>query len=173
MSRWFPLTGLPFRGVVLYHISPPPVSYRCISDMCGVPYFTKTLASSGPLTRRGHGVDSHFSRTSTRSSFCPCTWFVRTQVGFIPRLHGGHAHLEERAPAPAEVPTVKSEAALYLDLPSVPMDADVLEWWVLNEMKFPALIVMARQYLGVTATSALAEHLFSINGRILDDLRQA
>ena len=34
---------------------------------------------------------------------------------------------------------MKSEAALYLDLPSVPLDADELEWWALNEMKFPAL----------------------------------
>ena len=30
----------------------------------------------------------------------------------------GMAHLEERALAPAELPIVKLEAALYLDLPS-------------------------------------------------------
>ena len=53
------------------------------------------------------------------------------------------AHLEERAQAPAEVPTVSSEAALYLDLPSIRMEADVLEWWSLSEMKLPALSVMA------------------------------
>ena len=50
----------------------------------------------------------------------------------------GMAHLEERAPAPAEEPTVKSEATLYLDLPSVPIDANVLEWRAFNEIEFPA-----------------------------------
>ena len=67
------------------------------------------------------------------------------KLGSFQDFMAGMAHVEERAPAPAEVPRVKSEAALYLDLPSVPMDAHVLEWWALNEMKFPALIVMARQ----------------------------
>ena len=33
-------------------------------------------------------------------------------------------------------------------------------------------VVMARQYLGVPATSASAERLFSIAGRSFDDLRQ-
>ena len=83
-----------------------------------------------------------------------------------------NAHLEERAPAPEEKPTVKSEADLYLDVPSVPMDADVLEWWALNEMKFPGLSVMARQYLVVPAISASAESFFSVAGRVFDDLRQ-
>ena len=39
-------------------------------------------------------------------------------------------------------------------------------------MKFPALSVMVRQDLGVPATSASAERLFSIAGRTYDDLRQ-
>ena len=38
--------------------------------------------------------------------------------------------------------------------------------------KFPSLSVMDRQYLGVPATSASAERLFSIAGRTYDDLRQ-
>ena len=52
------------------------------------------------------------------------------------------------------------------------MDADMLEWWKLNGMKFPALSIMARHYLEVPATFALAERLFSIGGRVFDDLRQ-
>ena len=52
------------------------------------------------------------------------------------------------------------------------MERDVLEWWTLNEMKFSALSVMVRQYLGVPATSASAECLFSIAGHVYDDLRQ-
>ena len=45
-------------------------------------------------------------------------------------------------------------------------------WWAKKEIDFPALSVMARQYLGVPATSASAERLFSIAGRNFDDLRQ-
>ena len=44
--------------------------------------------------------------------------------------------------------------------------------WELNEIKFPALSVMVHQYLGVPATSASAECLFSIAGHVYDDLRQ-
>ena len=54
-------------------------------------------------------------------------------------------------------PTVKTEADLYLEMPAPPMHEDVLKWWASNETKFPALSVMARQYLGVPATSASAE----------------
>ena len=44
------------------------------------------------------------------------------------------------------------------------MKTDLLEWWAAHEIDFPALSVMARQYLGVPATSASAERLFSIAG---------
>jgi hypothetical protein len=44
--------------------------------------------------------------------------------------------------------------------------------WAANEINFPALSVMAWQYLGVPATSASAERLFSLAGRAFDDLRQ-
>jgi len=80
------------------------------------------------------------------------------------------AHLQ--APVAAQVSRVKSEANRYLELPAAPMNTDPLEWWAANEINFPALSVMARQYLGVPATSALAECLFSLAGRAFDDLRQ-
>jgi hypothetical protein len=52
------------------------------------------------------------------------------------------------------------------------MNTDPLEWWAANEINFPALIVMVRQYLGVPATSVSAERLFSLAGHAFDDLRQ-
>ena len=73
----------------------------------------------------------------------------------------GMAHLEAAAQPQARAP-VKSEAERYLELPAVDMKIDLLEWWAENEIKFPALSVMARQYLGVPATSASAERLFSL-----------
>ena len=81
------------------------------------------------------------------------------------------AHLQ--APVPAQVSRVKSEAHRYLELPAAPMNTDPLEWWAANEINFPALSVMARQYLGVPATSASAERLFSLAGRAFDDQRQS
>ena len=82
------------------------------------------------------------------------------------------AHLAGPAQPPARAPSVKSEVERYLELPAVDMKTDLLEWWAENDIKFPALSVMARQYLGVPATSASAERLFSIAGRSFDDLRQ-
>ena len=82
------------------------------------------------------------------------------------------AHLAGPAQPPAPAPSVKSERERYLELPAVDMKTDLLEWWAENDIKFPALSVMARQYLGVPATSASAERLFSIAGRSFDDLRQ-
>jgi hypothetical protein len=43
---------------------------------------------------------------------------------------------------------------------------------VANEINFPALSVMARQYLDVPATSASAERLFSLAGCAFDDMHQ-
>ena len=83
------------------------------------------------------------------------------------------AHLQQPEAAEALVPVVKSEAERYLELPPAPMNTDPLVWWAENEVNFPALSVMARQYLGVPATSASAERLFSIAGRTFDDMRQA
>ena len=68
---------------------------------------------------------------------------------------------------------VKSEAELYLEMPAPPMHQDVLKWWASNETKFSALSNMASHYLGVPATSASAERLFSIAGRTYDDLRES
>ena len=86
----------------------------------------------------------------------------------------GLAHLNPSVAATSTVtePSVKSEAELYLEMPAPPMHEDVLKWWASNETKFPALSVMARQYLSVPATSASAERLFSVAGRTYDDLRQ-
>ena len=70
-----------------------------------------------------------------------------------------------------------SEAAAYLELPGVSMDIDILEWWAaLLHMKrslFPISVPWLCSTLGCPATSASAERLFSIAGRVYDDLRQA
>lgn len=82
---------------------------------------------------------------------------------------GGEGDDEDESEEPTQ-----SEADKYLEMPDLPMHTDILKWWASQEKEdgFPQLAVMARQYLGVPATSASAERLFSIAGRVFDDMRQ-
>ena len=48
-----------------------------------------------------------------------------------------------------------------------------LDWWARNEHRFPHLALMTRQYLGCPASSASAERMFSLAGRLFSDLRQS
>ena len=47
------------------------------------------------------------------------------------------------------------------------------DWWLTNKAKFPNLEVMARQYLGVPASSASVERLFSAVGIAYSAKRQS
>ena len=75
-----------------------------------------------------------------------------------------------RAQAPAQ-PQL-SEVEMYLREPAVDMSEDIFVWWGLNEDRLPNLARMAAQYLGIPASSAAAERVFSISGRIYGDLSQ-
>ena len=66
----------------------------------------------------------------------------------------------------------KGETELYLRMPAVPAKTDVLEWWRINQDKFPNVAKMVRQYLGVPALSATVERFFSGAGLAFCDLRQ-
>ena len=67
--------------------------------------------------------------------------------------------------------TKKSEIDMYLE-EVVDIDIDPLLWWSTNEKRFPHVACMARQFLGCHATSASAERVFSLAGRLYSDLRQ-
>ena len=49
---------------------------------------------------------------------------------------------------------------------SVPCNSDVMAWWSMNERRFPKLAKLAKIYLGIPATSASSERLFSKAGII-------
>jgi hypothetical protein len=85
---------------------------------------------------------------------------------------GSVAHL---MPTAASVPVlgVLSEAENYLQIPPVQADIDLLQWWAEHEEVLPHLSRMARQFLGCPATSASAERVFSLAGRLYGDLTQA
>ena len=78
------------------------------------------------------------------------------------------------APAPAADAPAGSinQARAYLDSGPAQFSTDPLEWWSDNESRFPNLARMAQQYLGCPATSASAERVFSLAGRLYSDLRQ-
>ena len=73
--------------------------------------------------------------------------------------------------ATAPVVPKKTEIQKYFELEPASGSTNILDWWAGKEEEFPCLSKMARQYLGCPATSASAERLFSIAGRMYDDLR--
>ncbi len=46
-----------------------------------------------------------------------------------------------------------------------------LEFWKVNEQKFKPLAMLANKYLGIPASSAAVERIFSISGHILSSKR--
>ena len=69
-------------------------------------------------------------------------------------------------------PVQVNEARAYLDAVSEPFAQDPLLWWGDHEGEYPHLARMAQQHLGCPATSASAERVFSLAGRLYSDLRQ-
>ena len=59
------------------------------------------------------------------------------------------------------------EIRKYRDIDALDPKLDPLEWWRLNECKFPMLAATAKKYLCIPATSAPVERLFSKSGQIL------
>ncbi|CAL1376647.1 unnamed protein product [Linum trigynum] len=50
---------------------------------------------------------------------------------------------------------------------------DVLGWWKVNILRFPALSMMAKNVLAVPISIVASEYAFSAGGRILDDFRSS
>jgi hypothetical protein len=51
-------------------------------------------------------------------------------------------------------------------------DEPVLTWWKKWSINYPQLSLLARSLLGVPASSATSERIFSASGRILEERRQ-
>ena len=92
-------------------------------------------------------------------------------MGSYSDVLGSVAH---RMPTAASAPVlgVVSEAENYLLAPPVQADVDLLQWRADHEEVWPHLSCMARQFLGCPATSASAERVLSLAGRLYGDLTQ-
>ena len=82
------------------------------------------------------------------------------------------SHVAPVAPAVTTVAPIVNEARAYLNAVQMPFSIDPLEWWSMHESEYPNLARMAQQYLSCPATSASAERVFSLAGRLYNDMRQ-
>jgi hypothetical protein len=74
------------------------------------------------------------------------------------------------APIPVAAP---HQVVAYMATPAVPMETDVLQWWgAIGRLEYPQLAKLARQFLGCPASSASAERVFSLAGRVFGDHTQ-
>ena len=92
-------------------------------------------------------------------------------LDFVSSLEHFHSTTPLRPPSVRTIQ--KSEAELWLEQTPETMETDPLVWWGHNEHRFPNLRRMAQQYLMVPASSASAERVFSLAGRLFYDLRQS
>ena len=70
------------------------------------------------------------------------------------------------APDPVHTSFTSTEAQEYLDLPALGISTNPAKYWKNTCQKFPILSQITRDVLGVPASSAAVEHLFSIAGKI-------
>jgi hAT family C-terminal dimerisation region len=67
--------------------------------------------------------------------------------------------------------TTWNELSGYLNSPVVPKKTKPLDWWRANESEYPCLAAMARDYLGIPATSAPIERVFSTGADLVHPKR--
>ncbi len=60
----------------------------------------------------------------------------------------------------------------FIDVVAESRADNALEWWKVNEKRFPALALLAKKYLSVQASSANVERMFSIAGHIFSVRRR-
>ena len=94
----------------------------------------------------------------------------RSAVDLLSFLSPQAAPAEDAQPANVRV---QDELELYFALPDATLITDPLEWWPMHEELLPSLARMARQFLGVPASSAAVERLFSGVGQDFAKQRQA
>ena len=79
----------------------------------------------------------------------------------------------------SKVSSQKSDLEVYLEKPEllvVEAEGDpfvVLDWWKINNVKYPALSRMARDILCIPVSTVASESAFSAGGRVLDDYRSS
>jgi hypothetical protein len=73
--------------------------------------------------------------------------------------------------APAVIQATETEIARYLATERRPIDSCPLKWWQANGINFPILRELARKYLGIPASSASSERMWSIGSLLVTKTR--
>ncbi|KAM3380300.1 putative protein isoform X1 [Capsicum galapagoense] len=71
----------------------------------------------------------------------------------------------------ASMSSSTDELTQYLSEPPAPIQTDVLEWWKVNNTRYPRLSVMARDFLAAQPTAVPPEDLFTSKGDEIDKQR--
>lgn len=67
--------------------------------------------------------------------------------------------------------TAADEVAEYMRQPNIQRQLDPLQWWSINQSKFPRVANVAQRYLSSPSTSVPSERLFSSAGDLYSDSR--
>ena len=122
---------------------------------------------------KGEGEKGEGEKSEGEKGDGTCGTFTQVGMGsFSDFMQAMDAHGILPAQEPTEQASEVGEAELYLQMSAAPQSTDVLQWWACHKSRFPHLARMAQQFLAVPATSASAERVFSLAGRIFSDLTQ-
>jgi hypothetical protein len=89
--------------------------------------------------------------------------------GFVEHVQ----HIQPPSEAADEAVALEHEVQACMAAEVEPMRTEVLYWWAkVGRNKYPHLSKLARQYLGCPASSAAAERVFSLAGRVFGDHNQ-
>ena len=71
----------------------------------------------------------------------------------------------------SDVTSPENELEAYLKCEDLDSEEDHLQWWNLNQKKYPTVAHIARKYLCIPATSSSSERVFSTGGNIITPQR--
>ena len=75
--------------------------------------------------------------------------------------------LESELFKPRGTADFEAEYTKWMKQQPVKRDTDILRYWASKEYEFPIIARIARDHLGIPATSALSECVFSVGGDII------
>ncbi|KAK6795806.1 hypothetical protein RDI58_009261 [Solanum bulbocastanum] len=113
---------------------------------------------------------SHFIRNYSTSHFPSISGSYAAHV----LEDGGSVSFAEeiaRKKRKASMSSATDELTQYLSEPPAPIPTDVLEWWKVNNARYPRLSSMARDFLAAQPTALAPEDLFCSKGDEIDKQR--
>lgn len=117
-----------------------------------------------PQKRNDEEVSSKMSNASSTSM-----WGLEVEMDIEKHM----TQRFEKAMGNSETTVKKTELDKYLKEDREPLDPsfDILKWWKINQVRYPAVAKMARDILAIPVSTVASESAFSTGGRVLDSYR--